>query len=117
MDEHVLRTVLRLDKPVALLRVKPLHSTDTHRASLTRKFWSDALAGSDHISIWGSAVRLLASLPAGPCPYRNTITLKWAPRRGSTTILRRRVTNLRRSGKSPRPITGARSQLSRQPRL
>src|SRR5271167_3919242 len=100
MDEHVLRTVLRLDKPVALLRVKPLHSTDTHRASLTRKFWSDALAGSDHISIWGSAVRLLASLPAGPCPYRNTITLKWAPQCRSTTILQQRAQLSRRGRES-----------------
>ena len=34
MDKHVLRAVFRLDESIALLRIKPLHDTDGHRASL-----------------------------------------------------------------------------------
>jgi hypothetical protein len=34
MDEHVLRAVFGLDESIALLRIKPLHGTNNHRASL-----------------------------------------------------------------------------------
>jgi hypothetical protein len=57
MDEHVLRAVFGLDEAIAFLRIKPLHSTGNHRASFKKKFCPGALAGSDHISISGSAVR------------------------------------------------------------
>src|SRR5271169_6236563 len=36
MDEHVLRAVFGLDESIALLRIKPLHGTNNHRASIRR---------------------------------------------------------------------------------
>jgi hypothetical protein len=72
-----------------------------------------ALAGSDHISISGSAVRFAREHTSlEPCPGRNTINLTLTANRGNSAVARRQSSPLPGTGSS-NPASSSRESASR----